>query len=101
MGEVLYQCHQDLIRLIQDCGLMNLKSQFFLLIIDYHHNMHFQMLWMIVGKLIFGYCISLFIILVKEYYYLDITPKKIILVGDSAGGNLCAALTSLCIRESI
>lgn len=32
---------------------------------------------------------------------IDIIPKRIILIGDSAGGNLCAALTSLCIRESI
>jgi hypothetical protein len=70
MEEVLYQCHQDLIKLIQDYGLMNLKFQFFLLIIDYHPNMHFQMLWMIVGKLIFGYYISLFIILVKKIIFL-------------------------------
>ncbi|CAD8076319.1 unnamed protein product [Paramecium primaurelia] len=34
-------------------------------------------------------------------HYFNITPKKIILIGDSAGGNLCAALTALCIRESV
>lgn len=41
------------------------------------------------------------ILVIISYKYLDITPKKIILIGDSAGGNLCAALTALCIRESV
>jgi hormone-sensitive lipase len=30
--------------------------------------------------------------------YIDLKPKKIILVGDSAGGNLVAALTNLLIK---
>lgn len=30
--------------------------------------------------------------------YFNITPQNIILAGDSAGGNLCCALTALCIK---
>ena len=33
--------------------------------------------------------------------YTDIQPKKIILVGDSAGGNLVAALTILTIKTGV
>ena len=32
---------------------------------------------------------------------LDIIPRKVIVVGDSAGGNLAAALTILAIKEGI
>lgn len=34
-------------------------------------------------------------------YYTDVTPKKIILTGDSAGGNLVAALTCLLIKMKL
>jgi hormone-sensitive lipase len=33
--------------------------------------------------------------------YIDVTPKKIILTGDSAGGNLVAALTCLLIKQGL
>lgn len=33
------------------------------------------------------------------FHFLDIKPEKIILVGDSAGGNLCTALTLMCIKK--
>lgn len=33
--------------------------------------------------------------------FFNITPKKIILVGDSAGGNLVASLTLLCIKYRV
>lgn len=32
---------------------------------------------------------------------IDIIPKKIILTGDSAGGNLALALTLLCIKNKV
>lgn len=32
---------------------------------------------------------------------LDIKPNQIVLVGDSAGGNLAAALTNLCIKMGV
>lgn len=33
--------------------------------------------------------------------YKDILPNQIVLVGDSAGGNLVAALTNLCIKMGV
>jgi hormone-sensitive lipase len=32
---------------------------------------------------------------------IDIVPQRVVLVGDSAGGNLIAALTLLCIKERV
>ena len=36
---------------------------------------------------------------IEKYFYIQ--PKKIILVGDSAGGNLCAALTIQAIKSGV
>lgn len=33
--------------------------------------------------------------------HFNIHPKKILLAGDSAGGNLCVALTALCIKFNV
>jgi hypothetical protein len=51
---------------------------------------------MIAGNLIFIYFkfVKKFMVV---YIILGIYPRKVILVGDSAGGNLIAALTILCI----
>jgi len=35
-----------------------------------------------------------------SYMHLGITPEKIILIGDSAGGNLCNAITMLAIQNN-
>jgi hormone-sensitive lipase len=51
---------------------------------------------MTAGKVISTFCKS-----VKKstvnLIYVEFTPKKVILVGDSAGGNLISSLTNLCI----
>ena len=40
--------------------------------------------------------------LVREAFrYMNIRPRKIILAGDSAGGNLCLALTGLLMKREI
>lgn len=31
-------------------------------------------------------------------YYIDVFPRRVVLAGDSAGGNLCAAVTGLAIK---
>lgn len=58
---------------------------------------------MIVGSAIIGYCVTfigIYIQITKERHF-NIVPEKIYLAGDSAGGNLCCALTGLCIKFGI
>lgn len=57
---------------------------------------------MMSGRLIFGlYILHLTTLVHYTIIILDIIARRVVLVGDSAGGNLVAALTVLAIKEKV
>jgi hormone-sensitive lipase len=47
-------------------------------------------------------CLTVYRFLVKHIHeYVNIKPKKIIIAGDSAGGNLALVLTGMIIKEGL
>lgn len=99
----LFQCHQERIKHIQENGRNSSMFQSFLSIIGKPLNILILLVWMIVGKPTYGSLILLNFTCVKimKKFFVDIVPKKVVLVGDSAGGNLVGALTLLAIKTGV
>lgn len=86
------------IKCISEDGQIVLKFRYFLWIIE--RLQHFPTLEgsTTASRFTCGYWLTCTKFSVKECSKIDIKPSKIIITGDSAGGNLTAALTSLLIK---
>ena len=97
MAEDLWQCQVLVIKFIQEFMQIKQMCQYFQLIIKWHLKTLSQKVLMTVGRHMCRFYKFVKKFIVIFYNYIEFVPKKVILTGDSAGGNLIAALTYLTI----